>query len=105
MKKILLPMLVFIVAVSMSAFTAKGITKHRSLQTFVYTGTTSADQDEASLYVLESTNPNVSCSGAQQIICHVDAEPDGSGQHPDFSNGDPVSAPENFENISKRQLP
>lgn len=108
--KIGLPLLALMLGVAASAFTGdvskkKADALKKTTQTFVYTGTTVEDQDDASLYVLESTNPDVSCSGRAQIICHIDAEPDASGMHPDFSNGDPVTAPENFENITKRQLP
>lgn len=96
-------MLALVVAVSLSAFTARHEKKTvRSQTTYVYTGdNTLSQQRDAQWYIKD--NDALPCSGSEQKICLIVTASD-EGDHPDFSSGNPVDDPGMFDQVSKRPL-
>jgi hypothetical protein len=102
MKKMILPIIALILGVGFSAFTKPNAGKvhKRTGTTYVYMGdNTLAQQRLEENYVKD--NDALPCSGSEQKICLIVTATD-EGDTPDFSSGNPVDNPTQFDQISKR---
>ena len=102
MKKLrfILPLFAVLIVVGASAFTKahQQASKTEVVTTYVYTGdNTEEQQRNPELYIKD--NEALPCSGQPDRICLIQTSSD-EGDHPDFSQGNPLDNPGMFEDVS-----
>lgn len=97
MKKILFILAAVITGIAAVAFSFPAKEEIKSLDpvTYVYIGDNSLSQQRDPMWYVKDESPDP-CTGDEERICLLQA-PD-NGTHPDFSNGNPVDDPGDFNN-------
>lgn len=93
-----LPIIAVIAALA-GAFTSKANLRNNKFlvaEEWVYIGTTTANEANASFYVRPSEAPEIQCDDAPELVCKIMAVENGVSGHPELNGQNPKNAQGTF---------